>query len=281
MEQQLTHFITEAKANFPFLADFVLNIAAALAVFIFGYLLARWLKGKIRGTDFAHGPVDNTLRPVIASILFYLILAISLYAALRQLGVEATGLLAVFGAAGLAIGLALKDTLGNIAAGFMLLILRPLSVGDYIETPNVAGTVIEVGLFTTTIKNVEGIFIYVPNGQIWSSQIRNYGRHKQRKLIVNLRIPFDADIDQARAVLVTAMEADPAMLQNPESPVVYLSDINDTAVILSARVWMKSDDWLNDSSRMRQNLKTALDGAGIALALPQQFLTVRQQMDAE
>ena len=245
------------------------NIGAGLVIFILGFWIARWLRKKIRGAHFGtEHVVDNTLRPVIASMVYYAILATTVYAVLRQLGVEATGLLAIFGAAGLAIGLALKDTLGNIAAGFMLLILRPLNVGEYIDTPSASGTVMEVGLFSTTIKNTEGVYIFVPNGQIWANRIQNFGRHIERKLIIDLGVAYETDLEAAKSLLETTMSAQAFVKSEPEPPQVLITEFAEHAIRLSCRCWLPAEAWAVNSSDMRLAIKSALDKAGISLPVP-------------
>lgn len=264
------------RESFPVLKVFLVNLMAALGVFILGIIIARWVRKRIRRAQFGTDHVDTTLRPVIASAVFYVIMAITVYAALRRLGVEPTGLLAVFGAAGLAIGLALKDTLGNIAAGFMLLMLRPLNVGEFIDTPGAAGTVQEVGLFSTAVKNVEGVFIFVPNGQIWSNRIQNFGRHTERKLIMNLGVGYDTDLEKAKALLIDTMRAQSVTLELPEPPLVFVMEFGDSAITLSARVWLPAADWLLNASNMRIAIKKTLDEAGIEIPFPQRVVTTRK-----
>lgn len=264
------------RESFPVLKTLAMNILAAFGIFVLGTMVARWLRKKIRGAAFGTEHVDVTLRPVIASAVFYVIVAITVYAALTRLGVEPTALLAVFGAAGLAIGLALKDTLGNIAAGFMLLILRPLNVGEYIETPSVAGTVQEVGLFSTSIKNSEGLFIFVPNGQIWANRIQNYGRHTERKLVINIGVGYDTDLEKAKHILVQTMKDQNTTLALPDEPQAFVMDFADSAIMLSARCWMPASDWLLNASNMRIAVKTALDDAGIEIPFPQRVVMTKQ-----
>lgn len=275
MEQLMEHWDT-FRESFPTLKVFLINFLAAFGTFIVGLIIARWLRKKIRGAAFGTDHVDVTLRPVIASAVFYLIIAITIYAALIRLGVEATALLAVFGAAGLAIGLALKDTLGNIAAGFMLLMLRPLNVGEFIDTSSGTGTVQEVGLFSTTIKNVEGVYIYIPNGQIWNNRIQNFGRHTERKLIVNVGLAYDTDLEAAKALLIETMKAADYTLDMPEEPHVFVTEFGDSAITVSARCWMPAADWLLNSSNMRIALKTALDKAGMEIPFPQRVVITKK-----
>lgn len=275
--EQIQKYLQQLPPEIVPLIPVIVNIIAAILIFIIGIGIARWLRKKVRGAGFGLKDVDVTLRPVIASALFYTIVGITIYATLRKLGVEATGLLAVFGAAGLAIGLALKDTLGNIAAGAMLLILRPLNVGEYIETPSANGTVAEVGLFSTTIKNLEGVYIFVPNGQLWSNRIQNFGRHTERKLIVNIGVGYDTDLEVAKKVLTDAMQAQEFTMEIPEPPLVFVMDFGDSAITLSARSWLPGANWLANASTMRLALKKALDEAGIEIPFPQRVVTIKNQ----
>jgi len=274
--EQVAILWQEIREYFPLLMGLASNVGTAITIFLIGLVFSGWMRRRVLGARLGTvAVVDDTLRPVIASTIYYTIIAITIYAALRRLGIEATGLLAVFGAAGLAIGLALKDTLGNIASGFMLLILRPLNVGDYVQTPTVRGTILEVGLFSTTVKSVEGIFIYVPNSEIWSTRIQNFGRHTERKLIVDIGVSYDTDIEQARAVLIEAMRSQPMTRESPEEPHVLTQAFTDSAIILSSRVWMPGADWLVNASTMRQVLKEALDKAGIEIPFPQRVVLMR------
>lgn len=275
MEQLLEQWAQFSK-SFPDLKDLALNILAALGIFFIGLVIARWLRKKIRGAAFGAGRVDVTLRPVVASVVFYIIIGITVYAALTELGIEPTALLAVFGAAGLAIGLALKDTLGNIAAGFMLLILRPLNVGEFIDTPSAAGTVQEIGLFSTSIKNLEGVYIFVPNGQIWSNRIQNFGRHTERKLVINVGVSYDTDLEATRTLLIETMQSQAFTKELPEPPLVFVMDFADSAIILSARAWLPAADWLANTSTMRIAIKKALDDAGVEIPFPQRVVTNRK-----
>ena len=263
------------EAGFPKLVEFSIALLAGLGTFLAGVIIARWLRRKIRGAHFGTDRVDATLRPVIASVIYYVVIGATIYAALRQVGVEPTALLAVFGAAGLAIGLALKDTLGNIAAGFMLLILRPLNVGEYIETPSGAGSVQEMGLFSTVVKTAEGLYVFIPNGQIWNNRIQNYNRHTERRLTVPIGVSYEADLKATQALLVETMVAMGTTLDTPEMPHVLVTEFGDSAIHLSARCWMTPENWGHKTSDMRVALKAALDENGIEIPYPQRVVTTR------
>ncbi|MEL6686790.1 MAG: mechanosensitive ion channel family protein [Pseudomonadota bacterium] len=266
-----------AEEQFPFLLTLGGNLLSALLILIVGIFIGRRLSKRLRRSKFGGSHLDATLRPVIASVVFYVILAMTLYAVLIKLGVPATALVAVFGAAGLAIGLALRDTLSNIAAGVMLLILRPLKVGDFVDIGgSTMGSVEEIGLFTSTIRTVENIAVYLPNSLIWGNRVQNFGRHAQRKAIVDIGVGYDTDLDQAKTILldVLARQADAIPYQEsgggaPTPPEVYVMGFGDSAIDLSCRVWLPGNDWLTRTSQLRMDVKRALDAAGIEIPFPQ------------
>ena len=279
MDKLITRF-EDLKERFPELMKLVfelgINMLGALAILIVGWIIARWIQGRLRRTRVVGmNRVDPTLRPVIASLAFYTIIAMTIYAFLSRLGVPAHSLLAVFGAAGLAIGLALKDTLGNIAAGVMLLFLRPLKIGEFVDTPNFVGVVDEIGLFSTTVKNLEGVYVFVPNSQVWNARLINFGRHTKRKLIMDIGVAYDTDLEKARQILLDTMEANPLLIKDPTPPECYVMNFGDSAITLSSRCWLPASDWLKTASEQRIALKAALDKAGIEIPFPQRVLHMR------
>jgi small conductance mechanosensitive channel len=269
---ELKTFLANAREEFPEFLALGTNIIAAIAILILGLWLARYARKKIRRSRFGGAHLDATLRPVLASILFYILLALTVYAALVRLGVPPTSLIAIFGAAGLAIGLALKDTLSNIASGIMLLSLRPIAVGEYIETTAAHGTVEEIGLFATTMKSPDGVYIYVPNSQIWANRIQNFGRHQSRKVIINIGIEYGSDLKLAKQELLNLLVTTPDVIHSPSPPEVYVTDFADYAVLLSCRCWLPADNWLERTSNLRMEIKSCLDNAAIKIATPQAFM---------
>jgi len=194
LERFKSYFVM-MREDFPLILSGALTVTAAFTILFLGWLIAKMLRRGVRNPRFGGSKIDATLRPVLASSIFYVIIAMTIYAFLTKLGVPSSSLLAVFGAAGLAIGLALKDTLSNIASGVMMLTLRPLQVGEFIDTPNAVGTVQEIGLFSTTVINVEGLFIYVPNSQVWQARVTNFGRHSERRLTVDIGVGYETNLD--------------------------------------------------------------------------------------
>jgi len=257
------------------LTQFALGIFAAFIILIFGWLIARSVRKRFRKPGDWLGRINPTLRPVLASGAFYVIMALTLFATLVQLGVPATSLIAVFGAAGLAIGLALKDTLSNVASGIMLLSLRPIDVGEYIGAPSFEGSVTEIGLFATTLTNKDGIAIYVPNAKVWEDRILNYGRLPRRKFSVNIGVAYDTDLRKAVAVGLESLAGHHFVLTDDLAPECYVDSFGDSAINLSFRGWVENKDYTARASELRTALKEALDKAGMDIPLPQRVVTTK------
>lgn len=275
--EQFEGYWEHMRESFPVLLTGAMTITAALAILIFGWIAAKIVRRIMRKPSFGGEALDATLQPILASTAFYTILAITVYAFLTKLGVPAHSLLAVFGAAGLAIAFALKDTLSNIASGIMMIALRPLQVGDFVETPNAIGSVEEIGLFATSIKNAEGLYIYVPNSQVWATRVQNYGRHRERKLIINIGVSYETDLKNAQAILLETLSALPDIKSMPSAPECYVTAFGDIAVMLSARAWLPADDWTARASDARIAVKEALDKAGIKI--PQRGVVIQSGLD--
>jgi small conductance mechanosensitive channel len=274
IEQAKNHFVM-MREDFPLILSGTLTVTAALAILILGWLIAKVVRRGLQNPKFGGSRIDATLRPVLASSIFYVIIAMTIYAFLTKLGIPSSSLLAVFGAAGLAIGLALKDTLSNIASGVMMLTLRPLQVGEFIDTPNAIGTVQEIGLFATSIKNMEGLFIYVPNSQVWQARVTNFGRHTERRLTVDIGVGYETDLEKAQAILLDVMRANPLVQELPTPPECYVMAFGDSAITLSSRCWLPAADWLKNTSDIRIAMKQALDKSGIEIPFPQRVVTTK------
>jgi small conductance mechanosensitive channel len=204
-------------------ANFLPRLVGSLVIIIVGYAVSSWICKAVRKIFARTGRVDPTVQPVIAAALHYSIMTLVLVAALGHLGVQTASLLAVLGAAGLAIGLALQGTLTNIAAGIMLLWLRPFHIGDYIEVPanNVSGTVKEIGLFACQLENFDGVFIFAPNGSVWNAALRNYTRNSGRLISFSVTLPVSTPVEKARDLLKLMMTDDNRILNQP-SPAVFV-----------------------------------------------------------
>jgi small conductance mechanosensitive channel len=244
------------------------RLAAALAVLVAGYVVARWIGRLVTRTLSRPARLEPTLVPVIAATVRYAVIIFVLVAALSQLGVQTTSVLTALGAAGLAIGLALQGTLQNIAAGIMLLWLRPFRAADSIETPTVAGTVEEVGLFATRLRTFDGIYKFVPNSGLWNSILTNYDRNPTRMILLDFIVSYDNDIAEVRRVLREAAQAHAKVLQTPAPAVVPIS-FTDSVVTVQLRAWTATGDFFATKWDLTEAGKRALKRAGIVVSSPQ------------
>ncbi len=248
--------------------EYGFDLLAGAATLIFGWWLAgRARKLVLKGLNRVPA-VDETLRPFFASIVRYAIIAITLVAVLARLGIQTTSIIAVLGAAGLAIGLALQGTLQNIAAGIMLLILRPFKVGDYIDAGGTAGTVDEIGLFTTDMTTFDGIYLSVPNSALWNTSILNYTRLPTRRLDIPVGIAYEDDVEKALSLLLEKLRTDSRVLADPE-PQVMVTALGESAVDLNLRCWSLREDFWALRFDLNKNAKLWLDSAGISIPFPQ------------
>jgi len=264
--EQLAQLFDRAVTAFPSIMLLLGNLMAGLAIFILGIFVGRWARRRIRNSDLGGVHVDATLKPVFASAIFYAIIAMTLYAVLIKVGVPASSLIAAFATAGLAIALSLKDTLSNIAAGIMLLMLRPLAVGEYVCLGDDVGTVSEVGLFATTLKTSEGLFIYIPNSRVWDRRIQNYGRHSIRKFTLDIGVAYDSDLRRAQSVILDTLSAAPDRIIDASSqPEALISKFGERAIFISCRVWLPAGSWSARTSELRLAIFEALKADGIQI----------------
>lgn len=238
------------------------DLASALLLLVAGWFVARWAESALRKLIGPMTRVDPTLKPLLGSLVRYAILIFVVIAALAQFGVQTTSIIAVIGAAGLAIGLALQGTLANIAAGVMLLFLRPIEVGDYIESDGVSGSVDEVGVFTTQLRTFDGVFVSVPNSQLWNKTIRNYSRLPNRRLDVAISIGYRDDLERALAVMHEVLAADERILAQPEAKVLVTALDGGFTVTMSA--WTRSAHFDDLKSDLLRGTRQRLSQAGIS-----------------
>ncbi|WP_043420054.1 mechanosensitive ion channel family protein [Cupriavidus basilensis] len=243
-----------------------LNCIAAVLILILGW----WLSGRARAAvlrAFDRPAVDATLRPMLASVTQWIVRVITVVLVLSQFGVQTASIIAMLGAAGLAIGLALQGTLQNIAAGIMLVLLRPFRVGQYIDAQGVAGTVRETGLFMTELTTSDGVCLRVPNGKIWGSAITNYSENPTRRLDIEVTVTFGADIQAALDALRAMLAAEGRILADPASEVMVINYAAQ-GVTLNVRCWVAAGDYWNVRFAFYHRIKQVLEAAGCALAVP-------------
>jgi small conductance mechanosensitive channel len=252
---------------------FLPRLGGAIILLVVGFVLARWASRAVYQVVRRSARVDATLKPIIKAVVRYGILIIVVVAALGQLGVQTASILAALGAIGLAIGLALQGTLSNIAAGIMLLWLRPFEVGDAIETSSAAGTVEELGLFATQIKTWDGIYKFVPNSNLWNTTLTNYTRNPTRLVLIEFGIAYEDDIAEGRRVLREVAEAHPDVLRDP-APVVVPLSLADSAVVLQLRAWAPNPTFWDVRWALTETGKKRLEAAGITIPFPQRVVHV-------
>lgn len=250
------------------LASYALTIAGALVVLLVGFIVAGLLSGWTRRAVSSFTHADETLARFLSKLVRYAVLVLVFVTVLTQFGVKTTSIIAALGAAGLAIGLALQGTLANIAAGIMLLVLRPMRVGEYIEADDISGTVQEIGLFTTELKRVDGLFVMVPNSMLWSRSITNYSRHKTRRFELVVGIGYKDDMKLAREKLLAMAKADSRVLAEPE-PIAFVNSLDDSSVGIGLRLWTSTSDHIATVWDLTEAAKRTFDEAGISIPFPQ------------
>ena len=246
------------------------NILAGLGTIIIGFWLSSKAASIVRKQMSTLQRVDKTLAPILASIIRYAGFILTLVVALGQFGVQTTSIIAVLGAAGLAIGLALQGTLSNVASGIMLLLLRPFSVGDWIETNSISGTVQEIGLFATQIDTFDNIYITVPNSSIWSATIINNSRHHIRRMDLDIGIGYNSDLNEVEKALIT-LTKDKRILSDPE-PQFLVVDYADSAILVRLRLYAQYDDFFALNWDLKRRLKPLLDAHNIEIPFPQRVV---------
>ena len=246
------------------------NILAGLGTIIIGFWLSSKASSMVRKQMSTLQRVDKTLAPILASIIRYAGFILTLVVALGQFGVQTTSIIAVLGAAGLAIGLALQGTLSNVASGIMLLLLRPFSVGDWIETNGISGTVREIGLFATQIDTFDNIYITVPNSSIWSATIINNSRHQIRRMDLDIGIGYNSDLNKVEKALIT-LTKDKRILSDPE-PQFLVVDYADSAILVRLRLYAQYEDFFALNWDLKRRLKPLLDAHNIEIPFPQRVV---------
>ncbi len=254
------------------------NLLAAIVLVVLGLWLSSVAAHAIGRVVDAHPSVDPTLKGVLTRLARWGVIAVTGIAALSQLGIQTTSLLAALGAIGLAVGLALQGTLSNIAAGIMLLWLRPFRTGDYVSVGDAAGTVKDVGLFASTFETFEGVYLFVPNGEVWNKMVTNFTRSTPRMVRVTFGIAYEDDIAKARDVLIKAAKSDDRMLDDPE-PSVFVSELGDNSVGMELRAWTRGPDWVSTRFDILERGKTMLEAAGISIPFPQRDLYIKSMPD--
>jgi small conductance mechanosensitive channel len=253
------------------------NILTALAIFIIGRWIARGVTRALR-RFFDRKDFDETLENFLCSLTYAVLLTAVIIASLDHLGLPVTSLVAIVGAAGLAIGLALKDSLGNFAAGVMLVMFRPFTKGDFVEVAGVAGKVKEVRIFSTIITTGDNRLIIIPNGQVAGDTITNYTAMDTRRVDLVIGVSYDDDLKVVRGILERICAEHPLVLKDP-APGVALGNLGDSGVDFNVRPWTKTEDYWDVRSDLLEAAKLELEAAGCNLPYPQTDVHLHQVGD--
>jgi small conductance mechanosensitive channel len=258
-----------------FISNYAWNVLGSLLIFIVGKWLAR-KSASLLGKLLSKQNVDETLIRFLENIAYYALMVVVLMAAADELGIDTTSFLAIFGAAGLAVGLALKDSMGNIASGVMLVFFRPFKIGDYVTAGGVSGTVETINVFNTIFLTPDNQRIIVPNGQITNDSITNVSAHPTRRLDLVFGIGYEDNILTTKAVFKNVLDSEPRILEDP-TPRISVMELADSSVNICVRPWVKTEDYWDLKFDLTEKMKLALDEAGISIPYPQTDVHLHQK----
>lgn len=250
-----------------FLTQAAGNVAAAVSIVILGYIASGWAARRVRGLTQSYKRLDATLFNFLSNILRYTILGYTGIFVLNTFGIQTTSFVAIIGAAGLAIGLALQGTLSNIAAGVMIVLFRPFKVEDFVEVAGKMGTVKDISLNFTELADLSNLRVIVPNAQVWGNIITNYSANNTRRAEWIFGVGYASDLKAAEEAIRKAILTDPRALTDPE-PFIQVNNLGDFSVDFLVRVWVKADEYFQFQADMKRAVKLAFDEAGIDIPFP-------------
>jgi small conductance mechanosensitive channel len=260
-----TQAIIEALAGL--VTQYGLRVVGAIVVLVVGWLVAKTVRGWTRRL-LTRSNTDATLVPFVSNLVYYLLLTFVVVAVLGLFGIPTTSFIAVLGAAGLAVGLALQGTLSNFAAGVMLLVFRPFKVDDFIEAGGATGKVIEIGIFSTTLHTPDNVRIVIPNSGVYGGMVKNFSANDTRRNDLVVGISYDDDIGKAIDTIRGVIDADSRVLPEP-APQIAVSEMADSSVNLVVRPWCRAEDYWPMRFDLTRALKEQLEAAGCSIPYPQ------------
>lgn len=255
-------------------AGWGLRVVGALVLLVLGWIASRAVRAWMH-TALERSRLDNTLVPFVSKLVYYALLAFVLVAVLNLFGIQTASFIAVLGAAGLAVGLALQGTLSNFAAGVMLLLFRPFKTGDIVEAGGSTGKVAEIGIFATTLNSPDNVRIVVPNSSIYGQTVKNFTANDTRRNDLVVGIAYEDDIGTAIETMRAVLASEPRVLADPE-PVVAVSELGDSSVNLVVRPWCQKDDYWPLRFDLTRRLKEELEAAGCSIPFPQTDVHLHQ-----
>ena len=249
------------------IVSYSFSAIGAVILLVVGYIIAGLAERSIfAGLGHIHG-FDATLRHFFSKIVRYAILILVTIMVLGQFGVQTASIIAAIGAIGLAIGLALQGTLQNIAAGIMLLALRPFRIGESVEVGSIAGSIEEIGLFATKLRSADGVYILAPNSTLWNQPVRNFSRNGVRRSDITLSIGSWNDIDRAQKTLLAIAVAERRVKRDP-APIAFVAKLGESTVSIAVRYWTSSADFFATQTDLTKRAKQEFDSEGISIPLP-------------
>lgn len=261
-----------------FSLDYGPRVVGALLTILVGLWLVGWVSRGMRAA-LTRAKVEPTLASFLANAGKLALTALVCVSAIGQLGVETASFVAILGAVGFAVGFALQGSLGNLAAGVMILFFRPFKVGDYIEAGGAAGVVEEIAVFSTILRTVDNKTVIVPNAQVTNGTITNFSANPTRRVDLTFGIAYDDDIRRAKGILERLVAADERILQDP-APVIAVGALADSSVNLLCRPWVRTADYWNVCWDLTEKVKEAFDAEGVTIPFPQREVHLRQAGEA-
>jgi len=277
---RLSEFYVEAS---KFIVEqgpiWVTNVVAAIVVLFLGWVAARIFK-SVFNRALKRSRIDNTLSGFLSNIAYALVVVLVVIAALNQLGINTTSLAAVIGAAGLAIGLALQNSLSNFASGIMLILFRPFGVGDFVEVGGATGIVQEVHIFHTVMRTIDNKRVIIPNGEITSDVITNFTGHATRMVDLEIGCGYNDDIRAVKQLFTEILEADERILKDPPIE-VRVFELGDSAIIFKVRGWVQTPDWWATRCDIVEEIKVQMDQRGFHIPFPQRDVHLFQETEKQ
>ena len=261
-----------------YVSQYGLKILAALMIFFIGRLVSRLVCNAIK-TVLTKSRVDITLASFISNVVYAVVLSLFVISAINKLGINTTSLAAIVAAAGLAVGLAFQNSLSNISAGIMIIVLRPFKVGQYIEVGSVSGTVTDIDIMTTELKTVDNKKIIIPNNQITNHKIINHTANNTRRVDITIGIGYDDDLKKAKKILDEIISNEPRILKTPEA-FIGVTELTQLKVHLTIRTWVKTGDYDDVKCNLLENIKERFHKEGITIPVEDDSVSPKKKLYA-
>lgn len=280
MDKELNNFLNTEIWNGKSLADLLTleflastagSILGAIAILLAGWVISSWLQRRVQNLGKRNRHLDEMLFDFLASIVRYVVLGFAVLFVLNTFGVQTTSVVALIGAAGLAIGLALQGTLSNVAAGVMLILFRPIKIGDFVEVAGKMGTVKQINLNFTELADLSNVHVIVPNSQVWGNVIDNYSVNPTRRAEWTFGVGYGANLKDAETIIHDTIMAD-ARAKTEPAPFVQVTNLGDSSVDFLVRVWCDAGDYFGFKADMTRQVKEALDAGGVDIPFPTRTL---------